>query len=84
MTTTELINVLHNMPGNIPISPETRLEIADRLGKLQRFVDDMLGDHYVDYLEFYANRCRDLEDENEDLNKRLDAIRSLIERRMSE
>ena len=40
-------------------------EAADRLEQLQRFIDDMLGDHYVDYLEFYANRCRELEEELE-------------------
>lgn len=34
---------------------------ADKLEELQRLVDDMLGDHYIDYLEFYANRCRELE-----------------------
>lgn len=38
-------------------------EAADKLEELQRFIDDMLGDHYVDYLEFYANRCRELEEE---------------------
>ena len=38
-------------------------EAANKLEELQRFIDDMLGDHYIDYLEFYANRCRELEDE---------------------
>ena len=57
---------------------------AHKLEELQRLIDDMFGDHYVDYLDFYANKCRELEEENEDLNKRLDAIRSLIERHVSE
>ena len=35
---------------------------AERLEELQRFIDDMLGDHYVDYLDFYTNRCRELEE----------------------
>lgn len=38
-------------------------EAADKLEKLQRFVNDILGDHYIDYLEFYTNRCRELEKE---------------------
>jgi len=37
-------------------------EAANRLEELQRFIDDMMGDHYVDYLEFYAERCRELEE----------------------
>jgi hypothetical protein len=44
-------------------------EAADKLEELQNFIDDMLGDHYVDYLEFYANRCRELEEELEKVNK---------------
>ena len=35
---------------------------AEKLEKLQQLVDDMFGDHYTDYLEFYANRCRELEE----------------------
>lgn len=38
-------------------------EAAVKLEQMQRFINDMLGDHYVDYLEFYANRCRELEEE---------------------
>lgn len=38
-------------------------EAAEKIQKLQRFIDDMLGDHYVDYLEFYINRCEKLEKE---------------------
>ena len=44
-------------------------EAADRLEELQNFIDDMLGDHYVDYLEFYVNRCHELEEELEKLRK---------------
>lgn len=42
---------------------------ADKLCSLRQFIDDMLGDHYVDYLEFYANRCRELEDKFEAIKK---------------
>ena len=47
-------------------------EAAGRLGELQRLVDDMLGDHYVDYLEFYTNRCRELEEKIENIYKILE------------
>ena len=47
-------------------------EAADRLGELQRLIDDMLGDHYVDYLEFYTNRCRELEEKIENIYKILE------------
>ena len=36
---------------------------AEKLEKLQQLADDMLGDHYVDYLDWYSNRCRELEEE---------------------
>lgn len=48
---------------------------AIKLEQLQQYIDDMLGDHYVDYLEFYVNRCRELEE-------RLDAIRRFVENNM--
>ena len=35
---------------------------AIKLDELQRFIDDMMGDHYVDSLDFYTNRCRELEE----------------------
>ena len=38
-------------------------EAANKLEELQCFVDDMLGDHYIDYLDFYTNRCRELEEQ---------------------
>lgn len=45
-------------------------QAADKLRQLQRFVDDMYGDHYVDYLDFYASRCRKLEERLEHLQNR--------------
>lgn len=62
MTTRELIDALRCQPGNMAFSPQIRREAADKLEQLQRLVDDMLGDHYVDYLDFYTNRCRELEE----------------------
>lgn len=40
---------------------------ADKLEQLQKLVDDMLGGHYVDNLDWYANRCRELEEELENI-----------------
>ena len=37
-------------------------QAADKLEQLRQFVDDMHNDHYVDYLDFYFNRCWELED----------------------
>ena len=42
-------------------------EAADKLEQLQQLVDDILGDHYVDYLDWYSNRCRELEEELENI-----------------
>lgn len=47
-------------------------EAAHKITQLQRFIDDMLGDHYVDYLEFYTNRCRELEEKIENVYKILE------------
>lgn len=45
---------------------------ANTIGQLQGIIDDMLGDHYVDYLEIYFNRCRELEEKLEKINKILE------------
>ena len=66
MTTRELIDALRWQPGNMAFNPQIRREAADKLEQLQQLVDDMLGDHYVDYLDFYANRCRELEEKLDD------------------
>ena len=70
MNTTELIEKIKNassswLQGDWPYNTELPLEAANKLQELQQLVDDMLGDHYVDYLDFYTNRCRELEDELE-------------------
>lgn len=69
-TTQELIKTLREsssvwMQGDWPYNTELPLAAAKKLEELQRFIDDMLGDHYVDYLDFYTSRCRELEDELE-------------------
>lgn len=42
-------------------------EVADRLEELTQVIDDMMNDHYTDYLEWYAQRCWELEEEIERL-----------------
>ena len=69
MNTRELIQILRTQPGNMAFSPQIRAKAADKLEQLQGLVDDMLGDHYVDYLEFYANRCRELEEKLDKYSK---------------
>lgn len=44
-------------------------EVADRLEELTQIIDDMMNDHYVDYLEWYAERCWQLEAEITELKK---------------
>jgi hypothetical protein len=44
------------------------LEAADKLEELMNYIDNITNDHYVDYLEWYQNRCNELQDE-------LDALR---------
>lgn len=58
MTTTEMIKKLRN-------GEEINLEeVAFRLYELTQVIDDMMNDHYTDYLEWYAQRCWELEEEN--------------------
>ena len=44
-------------------------EVADRLEDLTQFINDMTNDHYTDYLDWYAQRCWKLEEENERLKE---------------
>lgn len=70
METRELVKSIRDYTGKSDMPFERYLiltEAADRLEQLQRIIDDMLGDHYVDYLDWYANRCRELEDELENM-----------------
>lgn len=70
MSTKELIEKLKNassswLQGDWPYNTELPIEAANKLQELQQLVDDMLGDHYVDNLDFYTSRCRYLEDKLE-------------------
>lgn len=66
METTELIKELREyfyQARSVTNNSSVVLRAAEKLEELQQLADDMLGDHYVDYLDWYSNRCRELEEE---------------------
>ena len=69
MTTIEIIRMLFGSMDSeyIQQNDDKIIDLlhiaAEKLQELQQLVDDMLGDHYVDYLDFYTNRCRELEEQ---------------------
>ena len=71
MTTIEIIKILCDSMDSEYIQENDNKIIdllgiaANKLKELQCFVDNMLGDHYIDYLEFYTNRCRELEEKQD-------------------
>lgn len=74
MTTIEIIRMLFGSMDSeyIQQNDDKIIDLlniaAEKLEELQQLVDDMLGDHYVDYLDFYTNRCRELEEQLSDKN----------------
>lgn len=74
MTTIEIIRMLFGSMDSeyIQQNDDKIIDLlniaAEKLQELQQLVDDMLGDHYVDYLDFYTNRCRELEERLSDKN----------------
>ena len=44
-------------------------EAADKIDELQTMIDDIMGDHYMDQLDFYFNRCSELEDKIAQISK---------------
>ena len=68
METTKLIrNLFESMDSEYIQQNDDKIidllkQAAIKLDELQSFIDDMMGDHYVDYLDFYTNLCRELEE----------------------
>ena len=60
-------NIIANLRGlaRLKIAEGVTKAAADKLEDLQRLIDDTTNDHYVDALDFYSERCRELEDELE-------------------
>ena len=70
METRELVKAIRDYTREYDMPFERYLmltETADKLEQLQKLIDDMLGDHYVDNLDWYSNRCRELEEELENV-----------------
>lgn len=44
-------------------------EVAFRLYELKCVIDDMINDHYTDYLEWYVEKYWELTEENEKLKE---------------
>lgn len=65
----ELTKELRELTYHITFTKGKNLvnEAADKIEWLQKLVDDMTNDHFVDTLDFYAERCQNLEEELIDL-----------------
>ena len=61
----EIRKLVDNLRQKAEVNPHQGLllEAADKIEWLQRFVDDMTNDHFVDTLDFYSERCYRLEND---------------------
>ena len=57
----ELVKKLRNCGGGTE-GIKLVNEAADKIEWLQKLVDDMTNDHFVDTLDFYSERCQNLEE----------------------
>lgn len=59
----EIRKLLENLRQKAEINPHQGLllEAADKIEWLQKLIDDMTNDHFVDTLDFYSERCQNLE-----------------------
>lgn len=64
MNTREIIVQLRDL-AKLGVGRSVTNAAADKLKELQQLIDDMTNDHYVDTLDFYSERCWELEDELE-------------------
>ena len=57
--------LVKNLRQRAEINPHQGLllEAADKIEWLQKLVDDMTNDHFVDTLDFYSERCQKLEED---------------------
>lgn len=62
------MNGTKELIGKLRSGEEVNLiEVADKLECFVQLIDDMFNDHYVDTLEWYMERCWELEQELYDL-----------------
>ena len=66
MTTEELIKKLRNCGGGTE-GIKLVNEAADKIEWLQKLVDDMTNDHFVDTLDFYSERYHKLSEDFEEV-----------------
>lgn len=67
MTTNEIIKELKDFPNSKLDLKILLTETANKLSQLQQLIDDQTNDHYVDTLDFYADRCHKLEEDFHEL-----------------
>ena len=58
----ELVKKLRNCGGGAE-GIKLVNEAADKIEQLQKLIDDMTNDHFVDTLDFYMERCQNLEED---------------------
>ena len=65
MDSRKLVRELRDLTYHITFTrgKELIVSAADKIEELQKLVDDMTNDHYVDTLDFYSERCRNLEED---------------------
>lgn len=65
MNTRELVEGLRDITYHITFTKGKELvtSAADKIEQLQQFIDDSTNDHYVDILDFYMERCQNLEED---------------------
>ena len=59
----ETKSLIENLRQKAEVNPHQGLllEAADKIEWLQKLIDDSTNDHFVDTLDFYSERCQNLE-----------------------
>ena len=72
MEVNELVKELRELTYHITFTKGKNIigEAADKIEWLQKLVDDMTNDHFVDTLDFYSERCHKLEEDFIELVKK--------------
>lgn len=65
MDSRELVKELRDLTYHVAFAKGKELitSAADKIEWLQKLVDDMTNDHFVDILDFYMERCQKLEED---------------------
>ena len=61
----EIRKLIENLRKKSEVNPHQGLllEAADKIEWLQKLIDDMANEHFVDTLDFYSERCQKLEED---------------------